>query len=59
MFHCDAGVCALIGNRELRRSPYGIHDLAGNLDEWVAESDPTEHAPNVGCRCAQDVPTLP
>jgi formylglycine-generating enzyme len=93
-----------IGNRDPGRSPYGIHDLAGNLYEWVADwydeaiytpnptidprgpaegalkvqrggsylnnpyrlrasfrtkSDPTEHAPNVGFRCAQDVPTLP
>ncbi|MEO8047551.1 MAG: hypothetical protein ABI684_09705 [Nitrospirota bacterium] len=43
----------------MRRTLYGAHDLAGNLYEWVAESDPTEHAPNVGFRCAQDVPTLP
>jgi len=93
-----------IGNRDSGRSPYGIHDLAGNLYEWVADwydetiytpnpsidprgpvegtvkvqrggsylnnpyrlrvsfrtkSDPTEHAPNVGFRCAQDVPPLP
>ena len=60
MFRCGVGVCVLpIGKRELGRSPYGVHDLAGNLYEWVAKSDPTEHAPNVGFRCAQDVPTLP
>ena len=105
MFRCGLGLCVLpIGNRELGRSPYGVHDLAGNLYEWVADwydeaiytpnstidplgpaegtvkvqrggsylnnpyrlrasfrtkSDPTEHAPNVGFRCAQDVPTLP
>ncbi len=26
-----------IGNRDLGRSPYGVHDLAGNLYEWVAD----------------------
>jgi hypothetical protein len=60
MFRCGVGVYALpIGNRELGRSPYGIHDLAGNLYEWVTKSDFAEHAPNVGFRCAQDVPPLP
>ena len=93
-----------IGNRDLGRSPYGAHDLAGNLYEWVADwydesiytrqptinprgpvegttkgqrggsyinspyrlrtsfrtkSDPTEHDPHVGFRCAQDVPASP
>ena len=93
-----------IGNRDLGRSPYGIHDLAGNLYEWVADwydetiyttqptinprgpvegttkgqrggsyinspyrlrtsfrtkSDPTEHDPHVGFRCAQDAPASP
>jgi len=93
-----------IGNRTQGRSPYGAHDLAGNLYEWVADwyddafyttnptvnprgplqgttkvqrggsyintpyrlrssfrtkADPTEHEPNVGFRCAQDVPPLP
>jgi sulfatase modifying factor 1 len=93
-----------IGNRDLGRSPYGAHDLAGNLYEWVADwydeavyttqstinprgptegttkgqrggsyinspyrlrtsfrtkSDPTEHDPHVGFRCAQDAPVSP
>jgi len=99
-----AEMVSAIGNRELGRSPYGVHDLAGNLYEWVADwydesvyttqptinprgpaegtmkgqrggsyinspyrlrsafrtkSDPTEHAPHVGFRCAQDAPVLP
>jgi formylglycine-generating enzyme len=90
-----------IGNRDAGSSPYGIHDLAGNLYEWVTDwyddafytqsvpsnprgpvegtakvqrggsyinspyrlrsafrtkSDPTEHDPHVGFRCAQDAP---
>ncbi len=28
---------APIGNREQGRSPYGVHDLAGNLYEWVSD----------------------
>jgi formylglycine-generating enzyme required for sulfatase activity len=93
-----------IGNRSLGRSPYGAHDLAGNLYEWVSDwyddafyqttpirnprgpsegttkgqrggsyinspyrlraafrtkGDPTEHAPHVGFRCAQDAPPRP
>jgi sulfatase modifying factor 1 len=90
-----------IGNRDKGKSPYGVHDLAGNLYEWTTDwydeefysknpainpkgpvegtakvqrggsyingayrlrssfrtkGDPTEHDPNVGFRCAQDVP---
>lgn len=96
-----------IGNRDKGKSPYGAHDMAGNLYEWVADwyaedyyalfvkspainprgpsegaakvqrggsyinnpyrlrssfrtkGDPTEQDPNVGFRCAQDVPKLP
>ncbi len=28
---------APIGNRDKGKSPYGVHDLAGNLYEWVAD----------------------
>ena len=93
-----------IGNRDKGKSPYGVHELAGNLYEWVTDwydeqfytknpainprgpaegtakvqrggsyinnpyrlrstfrtkGDPTEHDPNVGFRCAQDVPKTP
>ena len=93
-----------IGNRDKGKSPYGAHDLAGNLYEWTTDwydeefysknpainpkgpaegaakvqrggsyingayrlrssfrtkGDPTEHDPNVGFRCAQDVPKQP
>jgi formylglycine-generating enzyme required for sulfatase activity len=93
-----------IGNRDKGKSPYGVHDLAGNLYEWTTDwyeeefysknpainpkgpaegtakvqrggsyingayrlrssfrtkGDPTEHDPNVGFRCAQDVPKSP
>lgn len=96
-----------IGNRDKGMSPYGAHDLAGNLYEWVMDwydevfyshfakspainprgpaegtakaqrggsyinnpyrlrssfrtkGDPTEEDPNVGFRCAQDVPKVP
>ncbi len=96
-----------IGNRDKGKSPYGVHDLAGNLYEWVMDwydeefytkfaknpainprgpsegtakaqrggsyinnpyrlrssfrtkGDPTEQDPNVGFRCAQDIPKLP
>ena len=93
-----------IGDRDKGQSPYGAHDLAGNLYEWVMDwyaedyylnfaanpainprgpsegtakvqrggsyinspyrlrssfrtkGEPTEQDPNVGFRCAQDVP---
>jgi formylglycine-generating enzyme len=93
-----------IGNRDKGKSPYGVHDLAGNLYEWTTDwydeqfyrknpainprgpaegsakvqrggsyingayrlrssfrtkGDPTEHDPNVGFRCALDVPKQP
>ena len=32
-----AETVAPIGNRDQGRSPYGVHDLAGNLYEWVAD----------------------
>jgi formylglycine-generating enzyme len=32
-----AETVAPIGNRDHGRSPYGVHDLAGNLYEWVAD----------------------
>jgi len=99
-----AETVAPIGDREKGISPYGAHDLAGNLYEWVSDwyddtfyttqptinphgppegtvkvqrggsyinspyrlratfrtkSDPTEHDPHVGFRCAQDAPPLP
>ena len=95
-----------IGDRDKGQSPYGAHDLAGNLYEWVTDwyaedfyanfvmnpsisprgpsegtakvqrggsyinspyrlrstfrtkGDPTEPDPNVGFRCAQDLPKL-
>ena len=101
-----AETVSLIGNRDKGQSPYGAHDLAGNLYEWVTDwyaedfyanfvknpvtnprgpsegtakvqrggsyingpyrlrssfrtkGDPAEQDPNVGFRCAQDVPKL-
>jgi formylglycine-generating enzyme len=95
---------SVIGNRDKGKSPFGVHDMAGNLYEWTTDwydeqfynknpainprgpaegtakvqrggsyingayrlrssfrtkGDPTEHDPNVGFRCAQDVPKLP
>jgi len=95
------GTVSPVGNRDKGKSPYGVHDMAGNLYEWTMDwydelfyqnipainprgpaegttkaqrggsysntpyrlrstfrtkSDPTEHEPNVGFRCAQDVP---
>ena len=92
---------APVGNRDKGKSPYGVHDMAGNLYEWTMDwydeefyknipainprgpsqgttkaqrggsytnspyrlrstfrtkGDPTEHEPNVGFRCAQDIP---
>lgn len=99
-----ADTISVIGNREKGKSPYGVHDMAGNLYEWTIDwydegfynqnpainprgpaegtakvqrggsytntpyrlrssfrtkGDPTEHDPNVGFRCAQDVPKQP
>jgi formylglycine-generating enzyme required for sulfatase activity len=96
-----ADTVSAIGNRDKGKSPYGVHDMAGNLYEWTTDwydeqfysknpainprgpvegsakvqrggsytntpyrlrstfrtkGDPTEHDPNVGFRCAQDVP---
>ena len=98
-----ADTVASIGNRDKGKSPYGVHDLAGNLYEWVTDwydeqfytknpatnprgplqgtakvqrggsymnnayrlrssfrtkDDPTEHDPNVGFRCAKDIPKI-
>jgi formylglycine-generating enzyme required for sulfatase activity len=99
-----ADTVSAIGNRDKGKSPYGVHDMAGNLYEWTTDwyeeqfytknpainprgpaegsakvqrggsyinspyrlrssfrtkGDPTEHDPNVGFRCAQDVPNQP
>jgi len=99
-----ADTVSAIGNRDKGKSPYGVHDMAGNLYEWTIDwydeqfysknpainprgpaegaakvqrggsytnapyrlrstfrtkGDPTEHDPNVGFRCAQDVPAQP
>jgi formylglycine-generating enzyme required for sulfatase activity len=99
-----ADTVSAIGNRDKGKSPYGVHDMAGNLYEWTTDwydeefysknlsinprgptegtakvqrggsytnttyrlrssfrtkGDPTEHDPNVGFRCAQDIPKQP
>jgi len=99
-----ADTVSAIGNRDKGKSPYGVHDMAGNLYEWTIDwydeqfysknpainprgpaegaakvqrggsyhnapyrlrstfrtkGDPTAHDPNVGFRCAQDVPAQP
>lgn len=99
-----ADTVSAVGNRDKGKSPYGVHDLAGNLYEWTLDwyddefyskitainprgpdegtakvqrggsyinnpyrlrasfrtkGDPTEHDPNVGFRCAQDIPKQP
>ena len=33
----SADTVSPIGNRDKGKSPYGVHDLAGNLYEWVAD----------------------
>ncbi|HEY6084104.1 MAG TPA: SUMF1/EgtB/PvdO family nonheme iron enzyme [Nitrospira sp.] len=100
----SADTVSAIGNRDKGKSPYGVHDMAGNLYEWTIDwydeefytknpsinphgptegtakvqrggsyintayrlrssfrtkGDPTEHDPNVGFRCAQDLPKQP
>lgn len=32
-----AGGLAAVGSHPLGRSPYGVHDMAGNVSEWVAD----------------------
>ena len=60
MFRCGVGLCVLpIGNRELGRSPYGVHDLAGNLYEWVAKSDPTSMRRTSGFAVPKTCPRCP
>lgn len=34
------GSTALVGSFALDRSPYGVHDLAGNVQEWLADDAP-------------------
>jgi formylglycine-generating enzyme required for sulfatase activity len=31
------GGLAAVGSHEAGKSPYGLHDLAGNVSEWVAD----------------------
>jgi formylglycine-generating enzyme required for sulfatase activity len=37
-----------VGARPPGDSPYGLHDMAGNVAEWIAESDGGTHAPADG-----------